>query len=271
MSLPASPVRNCGGLASRAASCWISAAAADRPLVLVLDGWLRFGGGMATSRFSRPGFAFPVSVWKRKSRCRGESASHDMEPMEVTVGAPCGKPKTIMVDLAKPFARGHPPFASEDAYELHWTKSNSGSGSTGAIRITRLAPSRTDLHWRGFSDFQPWPDDLPLTPITTRCDRILIGESRRPVVHSLRTVDELVARRTMPGADQWRRRVDLDVCRRSVAPLPAALFENSTSTRWLDKDSDFHVVCGATVEPLPFHGMDDQLYGRQARPVLDDA
>ena len=33
-----------------------------------------------------------------------------------------------------------------------------------------------------------------------------------------------------------------------------------------DKDSDFHVALGTQVEPLPFHGMNDQLYGREKRP-----
>jgi hypothetical protein len=33
-----------------------------------------------------------------------------------------------------------------------------------------------------------------------------------------------------------------------------------------DKDSDFHVATGTQVEPLPFHGMNDQLYGREKRP-----
>ena len=41
------------------------------------------------------------------------------------------------------------------------------------------------------------------------------------------------------------------------------------SSGW-DKDADFHVERGASVEPFPFHGMDDQLYGHQERPVLDD-
>jgi hypothetical protein len=43
------------------------------------------------------------------------------------------------------------------------------------------------------------------------------------------------------------------------------------SVGW-DKDSDFHVECGTTVGPLPFHGMADQLYGKQERPAgIDDA
>ena len=35
-----------------------------------------------------------------------------------------------------------------------------------------------------------------------------------------------------------------------------------------DKDTDFHVRLGATVEPLPWHGMDDQRYGSESRPAL---
>jgi hypothetical protein len=30
-----------------------------------------------------------------------------------------------------------------------------------------------------------------------------------------------------------------------------------------DKDSDFHVATGTQVEPLPFHGMDDQTIGKE--------
>jgi hypothetical protein len=38
-----------------------------------------------------------------------------------------------------------------------------------------------------------------------------------------------------------------------------------------DKDADFHVGQGWRVEPLPFHGMDDQAYDRLERPPgLDD-
>jgi hypothetical protein len=37
-----------------------------------------------------------------------------------------------------------------------------------------------------------------------------------------------------------------------------------------DKDSDYNVLHGDTVEPLPFHGMNDQLYGVQPRPPAPD-
>jgi len=37
------------------------------------------------------------------------------------------------------------------------------------------------------------------------------------------------------------------------------------SVGW-DKDSDFHCVRGDQVEPIPWHGMDDQKYGQTPRP-----
>jgi len=39
----------------------------------------------------------------------------------------------------------------------------------------------------------------------------------------------------------------------------------------LVNDSDFHCEKGLLVEPLPWHGLDDQLYGRQPRPKMDNA
>jgi hypothetical protein len=34
-----------------------------------------------------------------------------------------------------------------------------------------------------------------------------------------------------------------------------------------DKDADFHVAEGTHVDPLPWHGMDDHLYGKEERPA----
>jgi hypothetical protein len=35
-----------------------------------------------------------------------------------------------------------------------------------------------------------------------------------------------------------------------------------------DKDADFHCELGWQIEPLPWVGMDDQNYGREARPAF---
>ena len=41
------------------------------------------------------------------------------------------------------------------------------------------------------------------------------------------------------------------------------------SSGW-DKDADFHCKLGWLVEPLPWHGMNDQLYGKEERPVINE-
>ena len=40
------------------------------------------------------------------------------------------------------------------------------------------------------------------------------------------------------------------------------------SVGW-DKDADYHVAHARTVDPLPFHGMNDQSYGRQPYAPAD--
>jgi hypothetical protein len=39
------------------------------------------------------------------------------------------------------------------------------------------------------------------------------------------------------------------------------------SVGW-DKDADYHVAAGTSIEPLPWSGMDDQLHGIQPRPAF---
>ena len=40
------------------------------------------------------------------------------------------------------------------------------------------------------------------------------------------------------------------------------------STSGWDKDADFHVATGATIEPLPWHGLNDQTYATAPRPAF---
>ena len=35
-----------------------------------------------------------------------------------------------------------------------------------------------------------------------------------------------------------------------------------------DKDSDFHVASGTSIEPLPWHGLNDQTYATAPRPAF---
>jgi hypothetical protein len=141
--------------------------------------------------------------------------------------------------------------------------------------VTSLHPNRSDLHWRGFSEFAPLPDWLPLTP---EYDRLRAAPPWRRTPYGWCTrygpVDDLVAEQDnalvlLNGGDE----LALGFAEDQLPPKP----EGSERDFFLhvvgwDKDADFHVGQGWRVEPLPFLGMDDQAYGRQPRPSnLDDA
>jgi hypothetical protein len=83
-------------------------------------------------------------------------------------------------------------------------------------------------------------------------------------------VDDLIGRRDdafalLNGGDE----LTLSFAAGELPPKPAGAERDFFlySVGW-DKDSDFHVARGTTVEPLPWHGMDDQLHGRQERPAF---
>ncbi len=65
------------------------------------------------------------------------------------------------------------------------------------------------------------------------------------------------------GGDELTLEFDADAV---PPPPPDTVRDFFLYTVGWDKDSDFHVELGWQVEPLPWHGMDDQAYGRQARP-----
>ena len=238
---------------------------ASKPLVLVMNGWLRFGGGMANiaaSQDSSLPFPFPTleveiapDVWKR---------------VDVTVGAPAGKTKTIVVDLEGKLDAGTRRLRLTQAFEIHWDRiALMEKKSNAQTKITFITPGEADLHYRGFSAIENLPPDWPLTPnydvvspnsfwtITPGgwCTRY--GD----VLELIGSRDEGLA--LLNGGDE----LTLKFTASSLPPKASGTIrEFFLYVDGWDKDSDFHVVTGTHVEPLPFHGMDDQLYGRQKRP-----
>ena len=239
--------------------------AVDRPLVLALTGWLRFGGGMANMAASHhPDLPFP---WPQ---LEVQDAAGQWQPVKLEVGVPAGKTKTIVVDLAGQLPAVSRRLRLSTAFELHWDRiALFERRDNRETRITTLAPASTDLHWRGYSEFAELPWYLPLTPVyehvtdNAKWRMTPSGWCTRygPVGELLAVKDNALA--LVAGGDELTLRF-------AAAPLPSKpagavrdffLF----SVGW-DKDADFHVAAGTTVEPMPWHGMDDQRYGRQARP-----
>jgi hypothetical protein len=71
----------------------------------------------------------------------------------------------------------------------------------------------------------------------------------------------------MKGGDSVRLAFDAA----SLPPLPAGWVRDYVVILdgW-DKDADKNTVAGQTVEPLPFHGMDDARYGDPSQKYPDD-
>jgi len=90
--------------------------------------------------------------------------------------------------------------------------------------------------------------------------------SRGPVIRAEAAADDRYA--ILKGGDAVRLVFDA----RSLPPVPPGFVRDwlFVSDGW-DKDGDKNTVAGQTVEPLPFHGMDDARYGAAGQTNPDDA
>ena len=80
-----------------------------KPLVLALTGWLRFGGGMANVGASQnPDLPFPFPQLEVEVNGKWQA-------VDVVVGAPAGKTKTILVPLAGKIPSNATPFKNIDS------------------------------------------------------------------------------------------------------------------------------------------------------------
>ncbi len=239
----------------------------SEPLLLVLDGWLRFGGGMANIAASQRedlGFPFPV--------LEAERPDGTWARVPVTVGAPAGKTKSIVADLTGKLAPGTRRLRLTQEFEIHWDRvALMRPAPASSVVRHDLEPSRADLHVRGYSAFADLPWTEPLSPVY---ERLLPGPNWRftPSGWVTRTgnVRELLEQRDdglaiLAGGDELTLEFD-----DSRLPAPGPGMERTFflwTVGW-DKDADYHVARGNTVEPLPWNGMNDQLHGVEARPAF---
>jgi Flp pilus assembly protein TadD len=240
----------------------------ERPLVLALTGWIRFGGGMVNVAASHdPDLPFPFPSLEV------ETAGGEWKPVDVVVGTPAGKTKNIVIDLTGKLPPGSRRLRLATAYEIHWDRIALLERATDAeVKVTRLNPDVADLHWHGFGRIDDGPAYLPLTPSYERVSPNPLWRIT-PMGWCTRYGDtrELVERRDnalvlLNGGDE----LTLKFAANRLPPVPPG-YERGFflySCGW-DKDSDFHCELGWLVQPLPWHGLDDQLYGRQARPVIE--
>ena len=234
--------------------------------MLALTGWLRFGGGMANLAGSHDAdlpFPFP--------QLEVQTADGVWQKLDVLVGAPAGKTKTILVDLAGKIPPGARRLRLSTAFEIYWDRLALFSRDAAAPKATMLAAARADLHWHGFGEFEPLPTDQPLTPSHDRVQQTAPWRitpsgwctKYGDVSALIGTRDEALA--LLNGGDE----ITLDFSTATLPPKTAGWTRTVffLASGW-DKDADNNVARGWTVEPLPFHGMDDQRYGEQPRPAF---
>ncbi len=236
-----------------------------KALVLVMNGWLRFGGGMANIAASQdPALPFPFP------KLEAEIAPGIWKAVDVTIGAPAGKTKTILVDLEGKLETGTHRLRLTEAFEIYWDRIALMEKKSDARTKTTFVPaSEADLHFRGFSALQSLPPDAPFTP---DYDKVSANWYWTITPGGWCTrygdVSDLIASRDeglalINGGDE----LTLKFAAEALPAKPKGMVrEFFLYVDGWDKDSDFHVAKGTEIEPLPFHGMNDQLYGIEKRP-----
>ncbi|MCH8964159.1 MAG: hypothetical protein IIB58_04295, partial [Planctomycetes bacterium] len=240
----------------------------DRPWVLVLNGWLMWGeAGVVIAAGQNPDLPNP---WPRLEA----EVDGDWQAVDVKVGAPSGKPpQSVVVDLAGALPEGTTRLRLTTAFEIYWDRAALFVREEAKrARTVILAPVRAELYWRGFPrQIRPEPSGpvLPVTSdisLTPPWDTTPVGWCTRygDILELLTEIDDRFV--IFNGGDA----ATIEFAA-ALEPLPDGWKRSFflISDGW-DKDSDYNVLHGDTVEPLPFHGMDDQRYGLQPRPPATD-
>jgi len=234
----------------------------DRPLVLALSGWLHFGGGMANiAAADNPDLPFPFPILEVET-------PDGWKPVAVTVGALSGKTKTIVVDLIGKLPAGSHKLRLSTAFEIHWDRIALFEKSPTQATEQSFAPTEAVLAWHGFGQYEDRPWTQPLTPIYDRVAQTppwVVTPSGWCTRYG--DVRELLAKQDdalviLDAGDE----VKLSFDGASLPPkAPGMQRDFFLYTDGWDKDADYHVSFGDTVGPMPYHGVNDQEYGRDDR------
>ena len=222
----------------------------ERPLALALTGWIQYGDASVNIAASQNPL-IPVIP----PRLEVETGLEEWTAVEVTVGMPAGKTKTILCDLSGKLPPGARRLRLTTTFELHWDRIALGElGSRDKMERFELPIHAARLYERGYSEIASRAPGHPQTPdfgkVTPRppwrttpqgwCTRY--GD----VTDLVRKRDERLV--VMNGGDALNVRFD------GKRLPPVAEGQERTfffySVGW-DKDADPNVVQGDTVDPLP--------------------
>jgi Flp pilus assembly protein TadD len=223
----------------------------SRPLVLALTGWIQYGDASVNIASSQN-----ASLAVIPPKIEAETADGAWQPVEVAVGMPAGKIKTILCDLTGKLPRmlsGRLRLTT--TFELRWDRiALFERGDVVDVHQHELPPHAANLRWRGFSEIKSRAPGHPQTPAYEKV-------SQRPPWRTTPQgwctrygdVLELVKARDdrlvlVNAGDALTLRFDA----RSLPAVPKGRVRTFffCSVGW-DKDADHNVVAGDTVEPLP--------------------
>ncbi len=236
------------------------------PLYLVAKGWLHPSDSTINVAISQGHHERPKPLSLSVQDAHG--AWH---VVKANLGFPAGRNKTCLIDLTGIFRPGQPhSIRLSTNLEIYWDQIEWAKGLPNTqLKITRLAPSYADLHYRGYSTIEQANASSPEIPdynrlmATTQIWRDLTGYYTRfgDVRPLLGKVDDRYV--IMNAGDELSLRFP------ALAPPPAGWVRDYVlaGDGWV-KDGDYNSLDSATVRPLPYHAR--HIYDTPPAPLDDE-
>ncbi|MEX1244348.1 MAG: VCBS repeat-containing protein [Thermoanaerobaculia bacterium] len=239
-------------------------ARAARTVMLYLTGWIFYADTSINVSLSQNGKWKPFGPILEVPDGRG-----GWKTAIPAMGFPAGKTKTMPVDLSDILDRSDPRVRIRTNLAISWDRiAYTVDEPAVPLRMTPLPLAGANLFFRGFSRMTRETPDGPQVfvhdDVTTEprwADMAGLYTRLGDVRTLLTSADDRYV--VMRGGDAVRLEFDAS----ALPPLPEGWTRDYLIVLdgW-DKDADKNTVAGQTVEPLPFHGMDDARYGELVFP-----
>lgn len=236
------------------------------PLYLIAKGWLHPSDSTVNVAMSQGHHEQPKPL-----SLSVEDAHGNWRVIKPNLGFPAGRNKICLIDLTGVFHPGMPHRVRLSTnLEIYWDQIQWARGLPNTpLKITRLAPSVADLHYRGYSVIRQANISSPEIPdynqllATTQIWRDLPGYYTRygDVRPLLKKIDDRYV--IMNAGDELALHFP-------ALPPPQAGWVRDyviAGDGWV-KDGDYNSIDSATVLPLPYHAR--KLYDTPPKPLQDE-